>query len=295
MKDYLYSAVAAEGAVRIIGAETSGLTEEARKIHNTAPTAAAALGRVLTAAVLMSKSLKNEEDTMTIQFRGDGPIKCVIAVTDAFANVRGYVGDPSCDLPLNSKGKLDVGGAVGKGYLNIIKDLGLKEPYSGTIPLVSGEIAEDLSCYFAVSEQVPSVVSLGVLVGPGEDQENHVVCSGGFILQLLPGAQESLIATLEERVNGLASVTSLLSQGKTVKAIIGELLEGFDITDETETPCEYKCNCSKEKMEKALVSLGRSELKDIIDTQGEAQLTCHFCGSTHDFTREDLQNLMAHI
>ncbi len=295
MKDYLYSAVAAEGAVRIIGAETSGLTEEARKIHNTAPTAAAALGRVLTAAVLMSKSLKNEEDTMTIQFRGDGPIKCVIAVTDAFANVRGYVGDPSCDLPLNSKGKLDVGGAVGKGYLNIIKDLGLKEPYSGTIPLVSGEIAEDLSCYFAVSEQVPSVVSLGVLVGPGEDQENHVVCSGGFILQLLPGAQESLIATLEERVNGLASVTSLLSQGKTVKAIIGELLEGFDITDETETPCEYKCNCSKEKMEKALVSLGRSELKDIIDTQGEAQLTCHFCGSTHDFTREDLQNLMEHI
>lgn len=295
MSDYLYSAVAAEGAVRIIGAETSELTEKARKIHDTAPTATAALGRVLTAAVLMSKSLKNADDSMTIQFRGDGPIKCVIAVTDASANVRGYVGDPSCDLPLNSKGKLDVGGAVGKGYLNIIKDLGLKEPYSGTIPLVSGEIAEDLSCYFAVSEQVPSVVSLGVLVGPGEDGENHVVCSGGFILQLLPGAQEALISTLEQRVNGLASVTPLLSQGKTVKTIIRDLLEGFDITDETETSCEYKCNCSKEKMEKALVSLGRSELQDIIDTQGEAQLTCHFCRSAHEFSKEELQALVANI
>lgn len=295
MSDYLYSAVAAEGAVRVIGAETSYLTEYARKIHNTAPTATAALGRVLTAAVLMSKSLKNEDDSMTIQFRGDGPIRCVIAVTDAFANVRGYAGDPSCDLPLNSKGKLDVGGAVGKGYLNIIKDLGLKEPYSGTIPLVSGEIAEDLSCYFAVSEQIPSVVSLGVLVGPGEDKENHVICSGGFILQLLPGAKEELITVLEERINGLKSVTTLLNEGKSIKDIIATLLEGFDITDETETPCGFVCNCSKEKMEKALISLGRDELQEIIDTQGQAELTCQFCLSAHSFSKEELENLVKNI
>ena len=290
--DYMYSAVAAEGFVRIIGAETSGLTEEARKIHNTTPVATAALGRVLTAAAMLSRTLKNEEDSMTIQFKGNGPLGLVVTVTDSHANVRGYVGNPACDLPLNSKGKLDVGGAIGKGYLNIIKDMGLKEPYSGTIPLVSGEVAEDISCYLAVSEQVPSVVSLGVLVGPGNDGENHVICSGGFILQLMPGAPESMISDLENRVNGLASVTKLLSGGKGIRDIIKDLLEGYAITNETETSCGYCCSCSREKMAKALISLGPGEIRDIIETQGRAELTCQFCRTCHTFEKEELEALL---
>ena len=290
--DYMYSAVAAEGFVRVIGAETSCLTEEARQIHNTTPVATAAMGRVLTAAAMLSKDLKNEEDTMTIQFKGNGPLGLVVTVTDSHANVRGYVGNPACDLPLNAKGKLDVGGAIGKGYLNIIKDMGLKEPYSGTIPLVSGEVAEDISCYLAVSEQVPSVVSLGVLVGPGDDGENPVICSGGFILQLMPGASESLISELENRVNGLASVTTLLSSGKSIRDIIGDLLKGHDITNETESPCAYRCSCSREKMAKALISLGSSELKDIIETQGSAELTCQFCRARHAFEKEELEAIL---
>ena len=291
-KDVLYSALAGGGFIRIIGAETSALTEEARRIHNTSPVATAALGRVLTAAVLLSKELKNEKDSMTIQFKGNGPLGLVIAVTDSCANVRGYVGDPACDLPLNSKGKLDVGGAVGKGYLNIIKDMGLKEPYSGTIPLVSGEIAEDLSCYLAVSQQIPSVVSLGVLVGPGGDGENHVVCSGGFVLELMPGAPESLISELEERAKGFSSVTKHLFEGQGIQELLQELLRGFDITDETESSCGYRCGCSREKMEKALVSLGPEELQDIISTQGRAELTCQFCHACHCFEKEELKLLL---
>ena len=294
-KDYLYSAVAANGVIRVIGAETTNLVEKAMTIHDTSPVATAALGRVLTVSAIMSRGLKNDDDSMTIQFRGDGPIGCVVAVTDAFANVRGYVGNPNVDLPLNAKGKLDVGGAIGKGYLSIIKDLGLKEPYQGTIPLVSGEIAEDISCYFAVSEQVPSVVSLGVLVGPGDDERNHVVCAGGFSLQLMPGATEELISVLEERVNKIASVTTLLKEGKTIKEIIGELLEGYDVTDETETECGYNCSCSKEKMEKALVSLGRGELEEIIDTTGEAELTCQFCRTSHKFDKDELEKILEEI
>ncbi len=293
--DYMYSAVAGERFIRVIGAETSKLTEEARKIHNTTPVAAAALGRVLTAAAMMSKELKNEEDTMTIQFKGNGPLGLVVAVTDSHANVRGYVGNPDCDLPLNTKGKLDVGGAIGKGYLNIIKDMGLKEPYSGTIPLVSGEVAEDISCYMAVSEQVPSVVSLGVLVGPGTDGQNHVVCSGGFILQLMPGAPENLISDLENRVNGLSSVTKLLSAGKSIREIVKDLLAGYDITNETESPCGYRCGCSRDKMAKALISLGRSELEDIIETQGSAELTCQFCRARHEFEKEELESILKEI
>ena len=290
--DYMYSAVAAEGLIRIIGAETSQLTEEARKIHNTTPVATAALGRVLTAAAMMSKELKNEADTMTMQFKGNGPLGLVVAVTDSHANVRGYVGNPDCDLPLNARGKLDVGGAIGKGYLNIIKDMGLKEPYSGTIPLVSGEVAEDISCYMAVSEQVPSVVSLGVLVGPGNDGENHVLCSGGFILQLMPGAPESLISCLEERVDGLQSVTKLLSSGKSIHEIIKDLLEGYEVTNESESSCGYHCSCSREKMAGALISLGRSEIEYIIKTQGSAELTCQFCRTSHIFDKEELEMIL---
>ena len=294
-RDYLYSAVACGGVVRVIGAETSELVEKARSIHDTSPVATAALGRVLTATAIMSRGLKNDGDNMTVQFRGDGPLGGVVAVTDAFANVRGYVMNPGVDLPLNAKGKLDVGGAIGKGYLTIIKDLGLKEPYNGTIPLVSGEIAEDISCYYAVSEQVPSVVSLGVLVGPGEDNQNHVICSGGFILSLMPGASEELIDVLEARVSTLKSITTLMQEGKSVKFIVQGLLEDFDITDEVETPCGYNCSCSKEKMKSALISLGRSEIEKIIEEDGKAELTCRFCKTRHEFSKEELEKIVGEI
>ena len=293
--DHIYSAIGAGGLVRITAAESTMLCEEARRIHGLAPTACAALGRTLTVCAILSNGLKNEDDALTLQIRGDGPLGSIVAVTDAFANVRGYVGNPSCDLPLNARGKLDVGGAVGQGYLNIIKDLGLKEPYSGTIPLVSGEIAEDVACYYAVSEQIPSVVSLGVLVGPGDDGENHVICAGGFMLQLMPGADESLISLLEDRVSSLKPVTQLLSEGKTIEFVMQGLLEGYDITDEAVSPCAYRCNCSREKMEQALINLGRSELHDIIETEGQAEISCQFCGAKHVFGKAELTDLLGKI
>lgn len=294
MKDYLFSAVAADGFVRVIGAETTELVRKAQSIHQTTAVATAALGRVLTAAVLLSKGLKNPEDTMTIQFKGKGPLGGVIAVTTADAKVRGYVENPDCLLPPTEKGKLDVGGAIGKGFLNIIKDLGLKEPYAGTIPLVSGEVAEDIACYLSVSEQVPSVVSLGVLAAPAKDETEdfEVACAGGFLLQLMPGAPDTLIDELEQRVNLLRPVTELLSDGKTMKEILSDLLKGYDQSDVTEHECGFVCTCSRDRMEKTLIGLGRTELEDIIAEQGDAEIQCHFCNSKYVFSKEELQKMV---
>ena len=297
MKDYLFSAVAANGFVRVIGAETTELVRKAKCVHHTTPVATAALGRVLTAAVLLSTGLKNPEDTMTIQFKGKGPLGGIIAVTTADAKVRGYVENPDCLLPPTDKGKLDVGGAVGKGFLNIIKDLGLKEPYAGTIPLVSGEIAEDIACYLSVSEQIPSVVSLGVLAAPSEDADVdfEVACAGGFLLQLMPGAPENLIADLEERVSRIRPVTELLSGGESMKDILSELLKGYDLSDVTERDCGFVCTCSRERMRKTLLSLGRSELEDIITEQGDAEVQCHFCNTKYVFPKEELQQMVQEL
>lgn len=294
MKDYLFSAVAADGFLRVIGAETTELVRKAQTVHNTTAVATAALGRVLTAAVLLSKGLKNPTDIMTIQFKGKGPLGGVIAVTTADAKVRGYVDNPDCLLPLTDKGKLDVGGAIGKGFLNIIKDLGLKEPYTGTIPLVSGEVAEDIACYLSVSEQIPSVVSLGVLAAPSRDGtvDFEVACAGGFILQLMPGAPESLIDELEKRVRLLCPVTELLSNGSSMRKILTDLLNGYDLSDVAERECGYVCTCSRERMEKTLFGLGRAELEDIIAEQGDAEIQCHFCNSKYTFSKAELQKMV---
>lgn len=295
MSDCLITAMAADGQVRLIGADTTVLCEKARALHNTSAVATAALGRTLTGAALMSRLLKNDTDSITLQIKGRGPLGGVVAVSDALANVRGYVGDPSVELPLReSDGKLDVGGAIGKGYLNIVKDLGMKEPYVGTSALISGEIAEDLTYYLAVSEQVPSVVALGVRVAPDPSGNAPFVVSqaGGFLLQLLPGAAESLIGDMEKRIASLPSVTTLLAAGATIENIMEDLMKGYDLTIQNKQPCAYHCTCSREKMEKTLISLGEQDLQEIIDDGRGAELCCHFCGNKYFFDTDAIVKLL---
>jgi len=303
MSDFIFTALAAQGMLRVIGAETTDLVNEASRIHKTSPVATAALGRTLTGAVLLSKQLKNEQDSLTIQFKGKGPIGGVVAVSGADAYVRGYVENPFVDLPLNDKGKLDVGGAIGKGFLSIIKDMGLKEPYMGTIPLVSGEIAEDLAYYLAYSEQIPSVVSLGVLVGVdkegndlilNEDDEKSpfvVKASGGYILQLMPGADSNFIDELERRVAAMPPVTWMLSDGVGMIEMIEMLLKGYDMTKPEIHPCGYRCNCSREKVKSILVGLGKKEILDIINEQSSASVSCRFCDTVNVFEKDELKEM----
>lgn len=296
MSDCLITATAAGGRIRLIGAETTLLCEEARALHHTSAVATAALGRLLTGAALMSRFLKNATDSITLQIKGRGPLGGVVAVSDAYANVRGYVENPFAELPLReSDGKLDVGGAIGKGALHVIKDLGMKEPYVGTSALVSGEIAEDLTYYLAVSEQVPSVVALGVRVSPdpGGREAFRVSQAGGFLLQLLPGAEESLIDALEKRIAGFPSVTTLLAAGATVENMLEDLMQGYDFTVRDRKPCAYRCTCSREKMEKTLVSIGAQDLQEIIDDGRGAELCCHFCGAKYFFDTDAVVKLLA--
>ena len=294
--DYIVTTIAAGGMIRIIGATTAGLCEEARKLHGTSAVATAALGRSLTAAALLSNQLKNDTDSLTLQIRGDGPLGGIVAVSDSHAMVRGYVMNPTVELPIREEdGKLDVGGAVGNGYINVIKDLGLKEPYVGTSKLISGEIAEDLTVYLAVSEQVPSVVALGVRVAPDfEGNEPFVVDqAGGFLLQLMPGAPDSLIDDIERQLRSLPSVTTLLGAGATIENILEDILIGYDITFQKKEPCGYKCSCSRERMEKTLISIGEGDLQEIIDDDKGAELCCHFCNNKFFFSTEDIIGLLA--
>ena len=250
------------------------------------------MGRLLTAAAMMGATLKGEDDIITIQTNGDGPIGRMIAVTDSKSRVKICVGNPNVEIPLNSQGKLDVGSAVGKnGYLTVITDLGLKEPYIGKIPLVSGEIGDDLTSYFAISDQVPSAVGLGVLV----DTDLSVKESGGFIIQVMPGASDEEITKLEQNIAKVKSVTTLLDEGKTVEDILDIVLDGieFHITDKINT--EYYCNCSRERVEKTLITIGEKDLREIIETDGKAQLTCHFCDGVYDFSKQDLEKLLKEV
>lgn len=295
MSDYIATAIAAGGMIRIIGAETTELCEKARQLHGTSAVATAALGRTLTAAALLSNQLKNETDSITVQIRGNGPLGGIVAVSDAHANVRGYVNEPAVELPIREEdGKLDVGGAIGQGYINIIKDLGLKEPYVGTAKLISGEIAEDLTYYLAVSEQVPSVVALGVRVAPDpEGKEPFVVDkAGGYLLQLMPGAPDDLIDSIEKQLRMLPPVTTLLAAGATIENILEDLLIGHDFELQETTECGYKCTCSRERMEKTLVSIGAKDLREIIDDGNGAEICCHFCNSKYTFTTEDIIALL---
>ena len=293
----LISGTAADGLVRMIGAETTDLVNQARMIHGTSPTATAALGRLLTGAVLMSKEMKNETDRMTLQVKGKGPVQGLTAVahvrnrTGAAGDlseilVKGYAENPYADLPLRaSDGKLDVGGLVGKGFLSVIMDLGLKEPYLGTVPLISGEIAEDLSYYYASSKQVPAAVSLGVLI----DRDLSVLRAGGYMLQLMPGASEDLIAELELRIKCMPSVTTLLNAGATIENILEDVLRGYDFKAAETAFCTYTCDCSRERMEQALFSIGQEELNKILEEDHGAELCCHFCNRKYYFTEEEIK------
>lgn len=289
MEDYIVRATAAGGTIRAFAAVTTNLVEEAREIHDASGVAIAALGRTLTATAIMSKMSKSERDVLTIQIKGDGPLGGIVAVADAEANVRGYVNDPTVELPLNSQGKFDVAGGVGKnGYLNVIRDLGLKEPYIGYVELYTGEIGEDIAYYYAFSEQIPSVVSLGVLVAP----DKSVVNAGGYIIQLMPGAEEGLTEALENKISSLKPVTTLLEEGKSPEDILGLILGemGLEITEKY--PCRYLCNCSRERMERNLISLGAEDILEMALEQHGAELQCHFCNRKYYFTEDELKDLI---
>lgn len=289
MADYIVNAITSNGAIRVVAADTTELCNRAQEIHKMSPTAAAALGRALTAAAIMGSMLKSSDDSITVQLAGGGPIGRVVAVGDGRANVKGYVDNPLVDLPLNPNGKLDVGGAVGKdGFLSVIRDLGLKEPYVGQVPLVNGEIAEDLTQYYATSEQIPTAVALGVLV----DVDYTIKAAGGFILQVLPGAYDEDIDNVEKTVASISSVTEMLSEGKKPEDIVKQLLSDYEIEFFDNVPTMYKCDCSRERTDRALISIGQEELSKIIEEDGKAQITCHFCDNIYEYTKEELQALL---
>jgi molecular chaperone Hsp33 len=288
MEDHIVRATAAGGYIRAFAAVTTNLVQEARMIHDASGVAAVALGRTLTAAAVMARMQKNEKDVLTIQIRGDGPLGQIVVVSDAFSNVRGYVNNPKVYLPLSPSGKFDVAAAVGRnGYLNVIRDMGLKEPYIGYVKLVSGEIGEDLAYYFASSEQVPTAVAVGVLVAPDE----NVLAAGGYMLQLMPGASSEIIEYLEEKVLLSDSVTYMLSSGMDAAAVLDSLLGENDLRIIDRLPCRYKCTCSRDRMERNLVSLGAEEINKMADEQHGAELQCHFCNAKYYFTEEELRAL----
>lgn len=288
MADYLVRATAANAGIRAFAAATRDLTEQARRAHDTSPVVTAALGRLLTGGVMMGAMLKGEKDLLTLQVCGDGPIRGMTVTADSQGNVKGYANDPQVMLPPSKAGKLDVGGGVGGGMLRVIKDMGLKEPYVGQTVLQTGEIAEDLTYYFAASEQVPSSVGLGVLM----EKDNTVKQAGGFILQLMPFAQEAVIARLEENLSRFSSVTSFLEEGKTPKEMLGFLLAGLDMEVTDTMPVQFFCNCDKKRVEKAVISIGRKEISDMIADEKDIEVTCHFCNTAYTFTVEELKGLL---
>ncbi len=288
MSDYIVRATAADGMIRAFAATTKDTVEEARRAHETSPVATAALGRLLTAGAMMGSMMKNEQDMLTLQIQAGGPLAGITVTADSAGNVKGYVGNPNVILPANSKGKLDVAGAVGPGFLTVIKDLGLKEPYSGQTMLQTGEIAEDLTYYFATSEQVPSAVGLGVLM----NKENTVRAAGGFLIQLMPFASEDVIRILEKQIAEISSVTALLDAGKRPEDILEQILGETGLTITDTVPARFFCNCSKERVEKAVISIGRKELQSMIDEGKPIEVNCHFCNSHYTFTVEELKELL---
>ncbi|MBU5294178.1 Hsp33 family molecular chaperone HslO [Anaerosalibacter bizertensis] len=289
MKDYVIRAIDEKGTIRVFVASTTNLVEEARKTHNTMPTGTAALGRTLTAASIMGTMMKNEKESISIQFRGDGPIKNIAVVSNSKGEVKGYLGDPTVDLPLKSNGKLDVGGAVGRnGRVIVIKDFGLKDPYIGQSSIVSGEIAEDLTYYFANSEQQPSAVNLGVLV----DRDLSVKAAGGYIVQLLPGTLDEDIDKLEECIKNSEPISTLIDKGLTPEEILENVFGKFNMNILDRKEVSFKCNCSRDKIETTLRSLGEKEIKSMIEEDGKAEVICHFCNEKYNFSKEDLKSLL---
>ena len=288
MNDYIIRATAANDQIRAFAAVTTEMVETAREHHNTSPVATAALGRLLTAGAMMGSMMKGEKDVLTLQIKAGGPLQGITVTADSQGNVKGYVGNPDVCIPANSKGKLDVAGAVGPGFLTVIKDMGLKEPYSGQVMLQTCEIAEDLTYYFATSEQVPSAVGLGVLM----NKNNTVRQAGGFIVQLMPFAEEEVISRLEQNVQKINSVTNLLEEGHTPESLLEKVLEGFDVQINEKMDTRFHCNCSKERVEKALISIGRKELNELIQEGKPIEMNCHFCNTNYNFTVEELKEIL---
>mgnify|MGYP000454655190 FL=1 len=290
MADRIVRAISTDGMVQAAAICSRDLTERARQIHKTLPVATAALGRALAAASMMGNALKSDGASLTLQFKGGGPLGTVLAVSDNEGCVRGYVTNPHTDLPLRPDGKLDVGGAVGHdGTLTVIKDLHMKEPYVGTIDLLGGEIAEDVAGYFVESEQIPTACALGVLV----DRDQSVKSAGGYLIQLMPGAGEDTIAKVEGGVMAAGPVSAILEQNDDPEALLRTVMSDFDLKILETCPVSYKCYCSRQRVERALISLGKSELEQMLAEQGSCQLTCQFCDAVYDFSADDLRALIA--
>lgn len=287
-EDYIVHASGADGQVRIYAAMTKNLVEKARQAHDTSPVVTAALGRLLTAASMMGSMMKGEKDVLTLRIKGDGPIGSLTVTAYSNGNVKGYAANPAVDIPELRPGKLNVGGAVGKGMLTVIRDLGLKEPYSGSVDLVSGEIAEDLSYYFAVSEQTGSCVALGVLV----DTDCSVRQAGGYILQMMPFAQEELITRLEANIAAMPPVTTLLERGETPESMIRMVMDGYETEIYEKLPADFVCDCSRERVERSIISIGRKDLQEIIDDGEDIEVNCQFCGKHYIMTTEELKALL---
>ncbi|MEA4972301.1 33 kDa chaperonin [bioreactor metagenome] len=288
MSDYILRATAADGLIRAFAATTRQTVQTARVTHDTTPVVSAALGRLLTAGAMMGVMLKGEDDMVTLQIKSDGPVEGLLVTADSKGRVKGYPFNPKVDIPPKSPVKLDVGGAVGKGYLTVIKDLGLKEPYVGKTELVSGEIAEDLTYYFAKSEQIPTAISLGVLV----DTDSSIKAAGGFIIQLMPGATVDEAEELERRITHLKYITELLDRGETPETILEAVLGDMGLTITDKIPTEFYCSCTRDRVEKALISIGKDDLKNILEEDKKAELSCHFCNRKYNFDEADLIRLL---
>jgi molecular chaperone Hsp33 len=289
MKDYIIRGTSIDESIRFFSCISTNMVEEARRIHDCSPVSIAALGRMLTAGSMMGIMLKSEKDTMTVQINGKGPTGSIVVISNTTGDARGYITNPNVELMNREDGKLDVGSAVGvDGVLTVIKDLGMKEPYVGQIPIISGEIGDDISSYFATSEQTPTAVGLGVLV----EVDGHVSASGGFIIQMMPEADESKIEKLEEQLGKIKSVTDMISSGLDAEGMIKDILGDIEFKVYEEKSVAYRCNCNKERLEKALISIGKQELEDIITEQGNAELVCHFCNSKYQFDKDELTNLL---
>ena len=281
--------ITTDGLVMASAITGTDLVARAREIHHTSPTATAALGRSLMACSMMGNQLKGEDNSLTLQIRGDGPLGGITCVSDSQGNVRGYVVHPQADVARKQEGKLDVGAAVGEGSLTVIKDLGMRDPYVGSIALVSGEIAEDVTAYFAESEQIPTACALGVLVQGGSSE---VLTAGGYLIQLLPGAGEDTIDKVERGLQRVGYVTGHLKQGKSALELIRDVLGEFEIEVLETCPVEYRCYCSRERVVRALISMGTQEMKNLIEEQGQAEMTCQFCDRIYRFNQEELEEIL---
>ena len=288
MKDYIVRATAANNQIRAFAATTRDVVETARQAHNTSPVATAALGRLLTGGAMMGTMMKNEKDLLSIQIKCEGPIKGLTVTADVNGNVKGYVENPDVMLPPSKAGKLDVAAALDLGVLSVIKDMGLKEPYVGQTILQTSEIAEDLTYYFATSEQVPSSVGLGVLM----EHDNTVKQAGGFIVQLMPFVDDDVVDRLEANIKKISSVTSMLDKGMTPEEILEEVLDGFEVEVKDTMPAQFYCNCTKERVEKAIISIGKKDIQEMIEDGKPIEVNCHFCGKSYEFSVEELKTLI---